>query len=70
MPLVAVEEKLRQLPECYMGEIYNYLEMLLEREKKIQSLKGAIHSYANPDLRAQEEGAFERAMESKHGKVD
>ena len=70
MPLVAVEEKLRQLPEYYMSEIYNYLETLLAREQKIQSLKGAIHSYANPALRAQEEGAFERAMEKKHVKVD
>ena len=70
MPLVAVEEKLRQLPEYYMSEIYDYLEALLARERKIQSLKGAIHSYANPALRSQEEGAFERAMEEKHGKID
>ena len=70
MPLVAVEEKLRQLPECYMNEVYDYLEVLLAREHKIQALKGSIHSYANPNLRAQEEGAFERAMEEKHGEAD
>ncbi len=28
MPLTAVQEKLKNIPEEYMGEIYNYLELL------------------------------------------
>ena len=28
MPLAAVQEKLKTIPEEYMGEIYNYLEFL------------------------------------------
>jgi len=33
------------------------------------SLRGAASRYANPKLRAQEKGAFQRAMEAKHAAI-
>lgn len=37
-----------------------------EKEKKVYSMIGIAHEYANPALIEQEEGAFERAIAEKY----
>lgn len=69
---------LETLPDNKIETVYAFVrfigsdsgEMLYdsasENSGKIQSMLGIVHEYANPELREQEEGAFERAVKEKY----
>ena len=49
--------------------IITFMEDFIEPARAIvpESVRGILSAYANPDLAAQEKGAWERAAEEKHG---
>lgn len=57
------------LPEEYQRYMLKLLAMALEAKEDeqtgVQSLRGALSDYANPDLMEREEGAWERAVVEK-----
>ncbi len=66
MTSTIVEQKIKQLPDYYVTLVNEYVDELLKKAKKIDSLKGSLEKYANAELRKQEEGAWEKvAMEKR-----
>ncbi len=49
--------------------IITFMEEFVEptHENAPKSVRGILSSYADPDLAAKEKGAWERAVEEKHG---
>ena len=47
MSITVVEEKIKLLPEAYITLLNNYVDELLEKTQKIQSLKGSLSKNAN-----------------------
>ncbi len=50
MSIAAVEEKIRELPEAYVVLVNDYVDCLLERAKKVQSLQRAFSSQSDVSL--------------------
>lgn len=61
-----VEQKIKQLPEYYITLVNDYVDELLKKSKKIDSLKGSLSKYANPRLREQEKSAWAKGAVEKH----
>lgn len=69
---------LQEMPEQKLETVYAFIQFIdsqndeaifssaPEKKKRINSIFGIAHEYANPALIEQEEGAFERAMAEKH----
>lgn len=66
MTSTIVEQKIKQLPEYYITLVNDYVDELLKKSKKIDSLKGSLSKYANPRLREQEKGAWAKGAVEKH----
>lgn len=66
MTSTIVEQKIKQLPEYYITLVNDYVDELLKKSKKIDSLKGSLSKYANPRLRAQEKSAWAKGSVEKH----
>lgn len=50
MSITVVEEKIRKLPEAYVVLVNDYVDCLLERAKKVQSLQRAFSSQSDVSL--------------------
>ncbi len=50
MSITVVEEKIRKLPDTYVDLVNDYVDCLLERAKKVQSLQGAFSSQSDVSL--------------------
>lgn len=61
-----VEQKIKQLPDYYITLVNDYVDELLKKSKKIDSLKGSLSSYANTELRDQEKSAWAKVAMEKH----
>lgn len=66
MTSIIVEQKIKQLPEYYITLVNDYVDELLKKSKKIDSLKGSLSKYANPRLREQEKSAWAKGAVEKH----
>lgn len=66
MTSTIVEQKIKQLPEYYITLVNDYVDELLKKSKKIDSLKGSLSKYANPRLREQEKSAWAKDAVEKH----
>ena len=66
MTSTIVEQKIKQLPEYYITLVNDYVDELLKKSKKIDSLKGSLSRYANPRLREEEESAWAKGAVEKH----
>lgn len=66
MTSTIVEQKINQLPEYYITLVNDYVDELLKKSKKIDSLKGSLSKYANPRLREQEKSAWAKGAVEKH----
>lgn len=66
MTSTIVEQKIKQLPEYYITLVNDYVDELLKKSKKIDSLKGSLSRYANPRLREQEKSAWAKGAVEKH----
>lgn len=66
MTSTIVEQKIKQLPEYYITLVNDYVDELLKKSKKIDSLKGSLSKYANPRLREQEKNAWAKGAVEKH----
>lgn len=66
MTSTIVEQKIKQLPEYYITLVNDYVDELLKKSKKIDSLKGSLSKYANPRLRDQEKSAWAKGAVEKH----
>lgn len=66
MTSTIVEQKIKQLPEYYITLVNDYVDELLKKSKKIDSLKGSLSKYANPRLREQEKSAWAKGALEKH----
>lgn len=66
MTSTIVEQKIKQLPEYYITLVNDYVDELLKKSKKIDSLKGSLAKYANPRLREQEKSAWAKGAVEKH----
>ncbi|UKI54125.1 MAG: hypothetical protein L6V86_03680 [Treponema sp.] len=66
MTSTIVEQKIKQLPEYYITLVNDYVDELLKKSKKIDSLKGSLSKYANPRLREQEKSAWAKGAVEKH----
>lgn len=66
MTSTIVEQKIKQLPEYYITLVNDYVDELLKKSKKIDSLKGSLSKYANPRLREQEKIAWAKGAVEKH----
>lgn len=66
MTSTIVEQKIKQLPEYYITFVNDYVDELLKKSKKIDSLKGSLSKYANPRLREQEKSAWAKGAVEKH----
>lgn len=66
MTITIVEQKIKQLPEYYITLVNDYVDELLKKSKKIDSLKGSLSKYANPRLREQEKSAWAKGAVEKH----
>lgn len=66
MTRTIVEQKIKQLPDYYITLVNDYVDDLLKKTKKIDSLKGSLAKYANPNLREQEKSAWEKVAMEKH----
>ena len=66
MTSTIVEQKIKQLPEYYITLVNDYVDELLKKSKKIDSLKGSLSKYANPSLREQEKSAWAKGAVEKH----
>lgn len=66
MTSTIVEQKIKQLPEYYITLVNDYVDELLKKSKKIDSLKGSLSKYANPRLREQEKSAWAEGAVEKH----
>lgn len=50
MSITVVEEKIRKLPVTYVDLVNDYVDCLLERAKKVQSLQRAFSSQSDVSL--------------------
>lgn len=66
MTSTIVEQKIKQLPEYYITLVNDYVDELLKKSKKIDSLKGSLSKYANPRFREQEKSAWAKGAVEKH----
>lgn len=66
MTSTIVEQKIKQLPEYYITLVNDYVDELLKKSKKIDSLKGSLSKYANPRLREQEKSSWAKGAVEKH----
>lgn len=66
MTSTIVEQKIKQLPEYYITLVNDYVDELLKKSKKIDSLKGSLSKYANPRLREKEKSAWAKGAVEKH----
>lgn len=66
MTITIVEQKIKQLPDYYITLVNDYVDELLKKAKKIDSLKGSLSKYANPELREQEKSAWAKGAMEKH----
>lgn len=66
MTSTIVEQKIKQLPEYYITLVNDYVDELLKKSKKIDSLKGSLSKYANSRLREQEKSAWTKGAVEKH----
>lgn len=66
MTSTIVEQKIKQLPDYYITLVNDYVDELLKKSKKIDSLKGSLSKYANPRLREQEKSAWAKGAVEKH----
>ena len=66
MTSTIVEQKIKQLPEYYITLVNDYVDELLKKSKKIDSLKGSLSKYANPRLGEQEKSAWAKGAVEKH----
>ncbi len=64
MPLIIVEEKLKQLPEEYLTDVANYIDSLIEAvsKKKLNPGKGMASAFTNLSLIDKEKQAMEKGM--------
>lgn len=66
MTSTIVEQKIKQLPDYYVTLVNDYVDDLLKKARKIDSLKGSLAKYANAELRKQEECAWKKVAMEKH----
>ena len=65
MSVTVVEEKIKLLPEAYITLLNNYVDELLEKTQKIQSLKGSLSKNANVELIEKEKDAWSAVAKQK-----
>ena len=66
MSVTVVEEKIKLLPEAYITLLNNYVDELLEKTQKIQSLKGSLSKNANVELIEKEKDAWSAVVKEKY----
>ncbi|MEE1291100.1 MAG: hypothetical protein UHW86_08725 [Spirochaetota bacterium] len=66
MSITVVEEKIKLLPEAYITLLNNYVDELLEKTQKIQSLKGSLSKNANVELIEKEKDAWSAVVKEKY----
>ena len=66
MSVTVVEEKIKLLPEAYITLLNNYVDELLEKTQKIQSLKGSLSKNANVELLEKEKDAWSAVVKEKY----
>lgn len=69
METVLLQQKINQLPDSFIFLVNNYVDELLEKSKKISSLKGSLSNYSNNDLRKKEKEAWKNQLVRKHNNV-
>ena len=71
MSITVVEEKIKLLPEAYLDLLNNYVDELLEKSQKIQSLKGSLSKNANVEIIEKEKDAWSAIAKEKYenGKI-
>ncbi|MBP3449110.1 MAG: hypothetical protein J6K22_01460 [Spirochaetaceae bacterium] len=66
MSITVVEEKIKLLPEAYLDLLNNYVDELLEKSQKIQSLKGSLSKNANVEIIEKEKDAWSAVAKEKY----
>ena len=66
MSITVVEEKIKLLPEAYLDLLNNYVDELLEKSQKIQSLKGSLSKNANVEIIEKEKDAWSVIAKEKY----
>lgn len=66
MSITVVEEKIKLLPEAYLDLLNNYVDELLEKSQKIQSLKGSLSKNANVEIIEKEKDAWSAIAKGKY----
>lgn len=66
MSIVAVEEKIRKLPEAYIVLVNDYVDSLLARAKKVQDLQGAFSRQGDVNLIGEEKTSWKTMAMEKH----
>ena len=66
MSITVVEEKIKLLPEAYLDLLNNYVDELLEKSQKIQSLKGSLSKNANVEIIEKEKDAWFAIAKEKY----
>ena len=66
MSITVVEEKIKLLPEAYLDLLNNYVDELLEKTQKNQSLKGSLSKNANVELIEKEKDAWSAIAKEKY----
>ena len=66
MSITVVEEKIKLLPAAYLALLNNYVDELLEKTQKIQSLKGSLSKKANVELIEKEKDAWSAIAKEKY----
>ena len=66
MSITIVEEKIKLLPEAYLNLLNNYVDELLEKSQKIQSLKGSLSKNANVEIIEKEKDAWSAIAKEKY----
>ena len=66
MSITVVEEKIKLLPEAYLDLLNNYVDELLEKSQKIQSLKGSLSKNAIVELIEKEKDAWSAIAKEKY----
>lgn len=66
MEIDIVEKKIKQLPDIYISYIDTYVDELLEKTKKINSLRGSFSECADENLRKKEKDAWKNAVCRKY----
>ena len=66
MSITVVEEKIKLLPAAYLALLNNYVDELLEKTQKIQSLKGSLSKNTNVELIEKEKDAWSAMVKEKY----